>query len=154
MTPLNDRLAALIRDMQSFLALLEEEALALASGDSDGLSRLASERQNLGLSIAGHWKTVAGFLGMSPGEGFAALRDKAMAANSPASRSTAWHELENLSREASRLNQVNGRLIEEQLRRNQAAMQILQTAAANRGLYGADGRVTDFLNVNRKIDTA
>lgn len=153
MNPLNDRLGALIRDMKSFLALLEEEAVAVASGDSEGLSRLVSERQNLGLDIAEHWKIVAALLDMSPQEGFAALRDKALAA-SPASRSPAWHELENLAREASRLNQVNGRLIEERLRRNQAAMQILQTAAANRGLYGADGRVTDFLNINRTIDTA
>lgn len=154
MNPLNDRLATLIQDMKSFLALLDEEAEALASGDSDRLSRLVSERQNLGLGIADHWKAVAGLLGMSPQEGFAALRDKALANTATSSRSPAWHELEDLAREASRLNQVNGRLIEEQLRRNQAAMQILQSAAANRGLYGSDGRVTDFLNVNRRIDTA
>lgn len=154
MNPLNDRLATLVRDMKTFLALLEEESKALASGDSECLSRLVSERQNLGLGIADHWKSVAGLLGLSPQEGFAALRDKALAGATPASRSSSWNELENLAREASRMNQVNGRLIEEQLRRNQAAMQILQSAAANRGLYGADGRVTDFLNVNRKIDTA
>jgi flagellar biosynthesis protein FlgN len=152
MSPLNDRLATLIRDMNSFLALLEEESSALASGDSDCLSRLVSVRQSLSLGIADHWKTVAGLLGLSPQAGFAALRDKAKADTAPSS--TAWHDLEVLAREASRLNQINGRLIEEQLRRNQAAMQILQNAAANRGLYGADGRVTDFLNVNRKIDSA
>jgi flagellar biosynthesis/type III secretory pathway chaperone len=154
MIPLNDRLATLVRNMKSFLTLLEEESTALASGDSESLSRLVSERQILGLGISDHWKAVAVLLGVSPQEGFAALRDKALSGAAPASLSPAWHELENLAREASRLNQVNGRLIEEQLRRNQAAMQILQSAAANRGLYGADGRVTDFLNVNRKIDTA
>lgn len=154
MNPLNDRLATLIRDMKSFVALLEEEASALASGDSERLSRLVSERQNLSLGIVDHWKTVASLLGISPQAGFAALRDKAQADTAPASRSPAWHELEDLAHEASRLNQINGRLIEEQLRRNQAAMQILQNAAANRGLYGADGRVTDFLNINRKIDSA
>lgn len=154
MSSLNDCLASLIQDMKSFLALLEEESKALASGDSESLSRLVSERQNLGLGIADHWKSVAVLLGMSPREGFAALRDKALADAAPASRPPAWNELENLAREATRLNQINGRLIEEQLRRNQAAMQILQSAAANRGLYGADGRVTDFLNVNRRIDTA
>lgn len=152
MTPLNDRLADLTRDMRAFLALLEKEALALASGDAEGLSRLVAERQNLSLGIADHWKAIAGLLGLPPQAGFSVLRDKA--ASDPAARPGAWRELENLSREASRLNQVNGRLIEEQLRRNQAAMQVLQSAAANRGIYGADGRVSDFLNVNRSIDSA
>lgn len=151
MNPLNDRLAKLLNEMSAFLSLLEEESVALASGDSDRLSSLISERQTLGLGISDLWKGLAGQLGLSPQAGFAALRDKALA-TFPAS--PAWHELENLAREASRLNQVNGRLIEEQLRRNQAAMQVLQTASANRGLYGSDGRVTDFLNVNRRIDTA
>lgn len=153
MNPLNDRLAALTRDMKSFLALLEEESVALAAADSDRLTRLVAERQNLSLGIVDHWKQVAALLGMSTQAGFAALRDKALS-EPTLTRAATWRELEGLVREAARLNQVNARLIEEQIRRNQAAMQILQSAAANRGLYGADGRVTDFYNVNRSIDTA
>ncbi len=153
MTPLNDRIALLARDLRALLALLEKEALALGSGDADGLSRLLAERQALSLGIADHWKAVAAQLGMPPGSGFAALRDKALSAPPPRA-TAAWRELESLSRDASRLNQVNGRLIEEQMRRNQAAMQVLQSAAANRGIYGSDGRVADFLHVNRSIDTA
>lgn len=152
MTALYDRLADLTRDMRAFLALLQREGTALASGDAEGLSRLVAERQNLSLGIADLWKTVAGLLGMPARAGFVLLRDKAL--SEPGARPAAWRELEDLSREAARLNQVNGRLIEEQLRRNQAAMQVLQSAAANRGIYGADGRVSDFLNVNRSIDTA
>lgn len=157
MTALNDRLAALTRDMKAFLALLEEESLALASADSDRLTRLVAERQNLSLDIVEHWKRLAALLGMPAQAGFAALRDKALAtpAGAPANAARAtWRELEGLSREAARLNQVNSRLIDEQMRRNQAAMQILQSAAANRGIYGADGRVSDFFNVQRTIDTA
>lgn len=160
MNSLNDRLAALTRDMKAFLALLEEESAALAAAQSDRLNRLVVERQNLSLGIADHWKQVAALLGMPAQAGFAALRDQALAipagtlSDPGPTRASAWRELESLAREVSRLNQVNSRLIDEQLRRNQAAMQILQSAAANRGLYGADGRVTDFLNVQRSIDSA
>lgn len=151
MTPLDDRLGQLTRDMKAFVALLTEESNALASGDPDRLDKLIATRQNLSLGIADHWKYLAAHFGLAPQTDFAGLRAKAMAVASTAST---WQHLEDLAREASRLNQVNGRLIEEQLRRNQTAIQVLQQAAANRGLYGSDGRVTDFLNVNRSIDTA
>lgn len=152
MTQLSDRLASLTGDIRRFLTLLEKEALALASGDAEGLTALLNERQALSQEIAEHWKSLASQLGLPAQAGFPALRDKALAESG--AQAAAWRELENLSREASRLNQVNGRLIEEQMRRNQAAMQVLQNAAANRGIYGADGRVSDFLNVNRSIDSA
>lgn len=151
MTLIDDLLGKLSKDLESFVALLTEETNALASGDPDQLARLVATRQNLSLGIANHWKSLAGQLGLAPQTGFAGLRDKALSVTSATS---AWRRVEELAREASHLNQVNGRLIEEQLRRNQAAIQVLQSAAANRGLYGSDGRVTDFLNVNRSIDTA
>lgn len=151
MTPLEDRLGQLTRDLKSFLALLGDEANALAAGDPDRLDKLIAARQNLSLGIADHWKNLASLLGLPPQAGFAGLRAKAL---SVASSAATWRQLEDLAREASHLNQINGRLIEEQLRRNQTAIQVLRNAAANRGLYGSDGRVTDFLNVNRRIDTA
>jgi flagellar biosynthesis/type III secretory pathway chaperone len=64
-----------------------------------------------------------------------------------------WQLLEKLTADAARLNRVNGRLIEEQMRRTQAAMQVLQSAST-RSLYGADGRFSDGLNLNRSIDSA
>ena len=151
MTPSASPLDPLLLDLEAFVTLLEAESKALAAGDADRLAALSGERQTLGLGIAERWKTLAAALGLSPGAGFAALRDKGEAIQPDQAR---WSRLDNLAREASRLNQVNGRLIEEQLRRNQAAIQVLQRAATNRGLYGADGRVTDFLNSNRSIDSA
>jgi flagella synthesis protein FlgN len=151
MNPIDNCLAALIRELESFLALLEEEAMVLAAGNPDRLSELVSQRQHTSLRIAQLWKDLAGLLGLAPAAGFPALRDKALA-GAPPSRS--WQLLEKLTHEASRLNHLNGRLIDEHMRRNQAAMQVLQNAAANRGLYGSDGRVSDFPNLNRSIDTA
>lgn len=151
MSQLDNQLSRLARELEAFLALLEEEALALSAGNPDRLSELVSLRQSASLRLAGHWKELAEQLQLPPQAGFAALRDKAMAGAAP---SAAWRALESLTREAARLNQVNGRLIEEQMRRNQAAMQVLQSAVASRGLYGADGRVSDFPNLNRSIDSA
>ncbi len=151
MTLLDDQLGKITRDMKAFVALLTEEEQALTSGDPDQLAKLSANREKLSLAIADHWKSLAGLLGLSAQTGFAGLREKALAI---APATPVWQELETLARKASQLNQVNGRLIEEQLRRNQTAIQVLQGAAANRGLYGSDGRVTDFLNVNRRIDTA
>ena len=141
----------LLLDLEAFVALLGTESKALASGDADHLAGLSGERQTLGLGIAERWKTLGAALGLPPGTAFAELRKKGESVHPDPSR---WSMLERLSREAYRLNQINGRLIDEQLRRNQAAIQLLQRAASNRGLYGADGRVTDFLNINRSIDSA
>jgi flagellar biosynthesis/type III secretory pathway chaperone len=152
MSPLDHNLAGLTRELEAFLALLEEEAIALAAGNSDRLSELVTQRQSASLRLAGHWKDLAGLLQLPPQAGFAALRDKAMAG--AAAPSAPWRLLESLTREAARLNQVNGRLIEEQMRRNQAAMRVLQSAVASRGLYGADGRVSDLPNLKRSIDSA
>jgi hypothetical protein len=151
MTQVDAKLAGLTRELEAFLALLEEEASALAAGDSDRIGELVRLRQDASLRLAGHWKELADLLGLPPQAGFAALRDRAMAGAPPA---PAWRNLESLTREAARLNQINGRLIEEQMRRNQAAMQVLQSAVSSRGLYGADGRVSDFPTLNRSIDTA
>lgn len=125
--------------------------MALAAGNADLLAGLTVQRRNLSLRIGDLWKRLAGQLGTPAQAGFAVLRDKALAGK-PAS--PAWQSLEKLVHEAARLNQVNGRLIEEQMRRNQTALQVLRNAASSRSLYGADGRVSDFPNVNRTIDTA
>lgn len=144
-------LAALTRELEAFLALLEEEAGALAAGDSERVGELVQLRQDTSLRLAGHWQALAGQLGLPAQSGFAALRERAMAG---AQASALWHDLEALTREAARRNQLNGRLIEEQMRRNQAAMQVLHSALASRGLYGADGRVSDFPTFSRSIDSA
>jgi flagellar biosynthesis/type III secretory pathway chaperone len=58
-----------------------------------------------------------------------------------------------LTQEAARLNRINGRLIEEQMRSTQAAMQVLQSASI-RSLYGSDGRLSNVLDNYRSIDSA
>lgn len=147
---LDPSLKAVNQGLEVFLALLEEEAIALASGNSDRLGELTHDRHSASQHLTEHWRRLAELLGLPADAGLPALRIRAFADMTP---SAAWQRLEKLTHEAARLNRVNGRLIEEQMRRTQAAMQVLQSASS-RSLYGADGRLSDILNVNRSIDSA
>jgi flagellar biosynthesis/type III secretory pathway chaperone len=149
-TPLTPKLHALNQALEAFLALLEEETIALASGNSDRLGELTHQRHGASQSLAELWRQLAEQLGLAANAGLPALRMRAFADAMP---SAEWQLLEKLTADATRLNRVNGRLIEEQMRRTQAAMQVLQSAST-RSLYGADGRFSDGLNLNRSIDSA
>jgi flagellar biosynthesis/type III secretory pathway chaperone len=148
--PLSPTLNTLNQALEAFLALLEEETIALASGNSERLSELTHQRHSTSQSLAELWRQLAEQLGLAANAGLPALRMRAFADAIP---SADWQLLEKLTADAARLNRVNGRLIEEQMRRTQAAMQVLQSAST-RSLYGADGRFSDGLNLNRSIDSA
>lgn len=148
--PLTPRLHALNQALEAFLALLEEETIALANANSDRLGQLTHERHIASQSLAELWRQLAEQLGLAANAGLPALRMRAFADAMP---SADWQLLEKLSADAARQNRINGRLIEEQMRRTQAAMQVLQSAST-RSLYGADGRFSDGLNLNRSIDSA
>lgn len=150
MNPLDAHLNPLNQKLESFLALLEEEALALASGNSEQLETLTQQRLNVSLQLAEDWRRLAEQLGLPANSSLPSLRLRAFSDSQPTAN---WQRLEKLTHEASRLNRVNGRLIEEQMRRTQAAMQVLQSASS-RSLYGADGRMNDLLNTTRSIDSA
>ncbi len=140
---LNQRLA-------EFIALLAEEAEALTSNDPERLGEINQTRQAASRHISGLWGQLGEHLGVPANTGLPALRMRAFV-DHPVSPN--WLQLEKLAGEAARRNQINGRLIEEQMRRTQAALQILQSASS-RGLYGADGRFNNTFNTNRSIDTA
>ncbi len=150
MMPLDANLTVLNQQLEHFLALLEEEALALANGNSEQLETLTQQRLNVSLQLAEDWRRLAEQLGLPANSGLPALRLRAFSDSLPTAN---WQRLEKRTHEAARLNRVNGRLIEEQMRRTQAAMQVLQSASS-RGLYGADGRMNDLLNTTRSIDSA
>ncbi len=143
-------LNTLNQQLESFLALLEEEAIALASSHSDRLVELTHLRHSASRNLAEHWQRLAEQLGLPADAGLPALRMRAFADSPP---SADWQRLEKLTEAAARLNRVNGRLIEEQMLRTQAALQVLQSASS-RNLYGADGRLNDILNIHRSIDSA
>ncbi len=148
--PLDAHLTALNQQLDSFLALLENESLALANGNSEQLETLTQQRLSVSLQLAEDWRRLTEQLGLPANSSLPALRLRAFSDSTPTAN---WHRLEKLTHAAAQLNRVNGRLIEEQMRRTQAAMQVLQSASS-RGLYGADGRMNDLLDTTRSIDSA
>ncbi len=52
----------------------------------------------------------------------------------------AWNELLEIARKASASNQLNGKLIQQNLKHHQQALTVLMTAANQVSLYGADGQ--------------
>jgi len=150
MTSLDPSLISLNQHLESFLALLEEEAIALTSSNSERLGELTHQRHSASQQLADAWRQLAAQLDLPANTGLPALRMRAFADATPSAN---WRRLETLTQEAARLNRVNGRLIEEQMHRTHAALQVLQSASS-RNLYGADGRLSDILNVNRSIDKA
>ncbi len=151
MSALDDCLDRLARSLEDFIKLLEQEARALSGGDSESLAPIVDQRNLYSVRLAEHWQTLAGLLNIPVNAGLVAFRERAYPDLRPP---PAWHRLETLAREAEHRNKVNGQLLEEQMRRTQAAMQVLRNVAASQSLYGADGRVTDFMTTQRKIDSA
>lgn len=144
MTP---ELAPLCQELATFRDLLAVEAEALAAGDAERLAELTPRREAANARLLGHWRALASALGAPADSGLAELRARAGAGDD-------WAALDALARETARLNAVNGRLLEEQLRRAQTALQVLSNAASSHGLYDADGRAQELFNFNRKIDIA
>ncbi len=142
-------LDALARELTAFISLLEQEAAALAANQADALTPLISQREAANRRIASLWQALTSGLGQSATSSLAELREQCLRL-APES----WRQVEGMARHADRMNSLNSRLIDEQLRRTQAAVQVLGNAAGSRTLYGADGRMSEFLNPNRSIDSA
>lgn len=148
---LEDTITQLNQALGDFIQFLEAEAVALAAKDAETLGSLLPRRNEIHRTLAGRWLDIAKQAGIEEPKGLADMRMR-LFANAPPS--PAWQKLEELAHASDRLNTINGRLIEEQMRRTQAAMQVLQNSLSSRGLYGADGKVSGFMNVNRRIDSA
>lgn len=143
------RLDTLAQELDAFISLLEQEAAALSANQADALVPLIEQREGANRRLAGLWQDLTSELGMPATAGLAGLREHCIGL-----APEEWRQVEEMARHAERLNRLNSRLIDEQLRRTQAAMQVLRSAAGNRMLYGADGRMSELLNSNRSIDTA
>ncbi len=143
------QLDALARELAAFIELLEQEATALAASQADALGPLTARRDSMNRRIASLWLNLTGSLGLPDSSPFTVLGERCLAL-----APDAWRQVEELARHAERMNRLNSRLIDEQLRRTQVAVQVLRNAAGGRTLYDADGRVSDLFQSNRSIDTA
>ena len=132
-------LKAEIEALQNFLLILQSEHRALTEGQIDKLtefSRLKSEQAvQLSQLSACHplMRSDDGF----PVSDLEAIRK--MDADDQHGLVTLWEKLMYLAKQAQHQNQLNGAMIEAQMKYNQQALAILQEAAKQSSLYGPDG---------------
>jgi flagellar biosynthesis/type III secretory pathway chaperone len=145
-----DAVAGLLRKLLETLTL---EGEALQRGDAEALPELTAAKEGHARALASAWTALTGQLHLTPPVTRQAI-EQALDARSEAAVAEAWSAIVGLIAETERQNRYNGRLIEEQLRRTRSALDILQSAARQQALYGADGHRIELLSPHRSIDEA
>lgn len=133
-------LKAEIEALQNFLLILQSEHKALTEGNIDKLtefSRLKSEQAvQLSQLSAGHPPALSD-AGPSVRDITESIRK--MDPDGKHDLMRFWEKLMDLAKQARYQNQLNGAMIEAQMKHNQQALAILQEAARQSSLYGPDG---------------
>jgi flagella synthesis protein FlgN len=132
------RLTRVVEDeallLTDFLGLLEREQGLLVEGHTDALLALAEQKTQVYRRLQ--------FLHDERSRIAARFREgglQAALAAAPAAGAR-WDEILSLAAEAQRRNAVNGQLIAERMKHNQAALSVLLAAADQPQLYGPDGQ--------------
>lgn len=117
---------------------LEQECQALSDNDLNTLQSIAEKKRSLSQGLdALEEKRMALFreTGFSPDNaGMQALFDKA-----PVDVNKAWTTLETLTKRCQRQNNINGMVVDNNLRRVQMALAILQGQTIETELYNSTG---------------
>jgi flagellar biosynthesis protein FlgN len=137
-TPDLPRLQRVIEDeaslLKDFIVLLEQEEGLLVEGHTDALLTLADQKTQVYRRLQ--------FLHDERSRITARFRQgslQSVLASAPAAAAR-WEEVLSLAAEAQRHNAVNGQLIAERMKHNQAALSVLLAAADQPQLYGPDGQ--------------
>ncbi len=123
--------------MQRFLELLEREEALLIAADTESLMALNQEKSDFYLALQQHHESRTQLLARQrlPNSD-ASIRELCKTLPDTLAR---WDELLELAREARARNENNGRLINERMQHNQAALSILLSATEGPQLYDAEG---------------
>lgn len=140
--------------MQSLTKLLEEEQLVLINNESDKLEVITPNKNSLLSKVVELEKSRSQVLAQLGLSNDAVGMNQFLAANSQNSElEVAWKSLLSISSAAQEQNKNNGQLINRQLSKNQAALNILQSGSAHQAgsMYGADGQSKVKSNAGRGI---
>ena len=148
-----ENVAAETEALQQFLKILQSEQEALTLGNIDKLIEYVRLKSDQGLRLsqlsanlhrilrqygfAGTPEDVSRFIQREDPDGKCGLTRH-------------WENLMNLAKQAQDMNQLNGAMIETQLKRNQQALTILQEAAKQTMLYGPTGH-SQGLGLGRRL---
>ncbi len=134
------RLSAEIEAVQTFLLTLQSEHNALTEGNIDKLSEYSRLKSDQLVRLS--QLSTANFLAQRNAGAAAHDLAKTIREMDPDGRhglTEKWEKLLNLAKQAQYQNQLNGAMIETQMKHNQQALAILQEAAKQSSLYGPDG---------------
>lgn len=135
----------LSEDMTHLYQALEQECQALSDNDLNTLQSIAEKKRSLsqGLdALEDKRKALFRQTGFSPDNtGMQALFDKA-----PLDVNKAWTSLETLTRRCQRQNNINGMIVDNNLRRVQMTLAILQGQTFETQLYNSTGTTLTVRN--------
>lgn len=117
-----------------FIALLEQEERLLVDGQTDSLLALADQKTQVYRRLQFLHDERTRLVSRSRQPDLQTLLAQAPAAAS------GWKKVLELAAEAQRHNGINGQLIAERMKHNQAALSVLLAAADQPQLYGPDGQ--------------
>ena len=133
--------ALLQQEQESLIATDVERISALTEPKAQAAYRMAelASRRHQALAAAGHEASETG------------MQAWLTAAATPAEAAASWNELLQLAEEAKEINRVNGTLINKQMVRNQAVLEVLQHGSVQGSpVYGPNGQ-TASKSVGRHI---
>lgn len=139
--------------LREFVSLLEHEQSALVENLSEQVLVLAEQKSELALRLnslveARNILFRHHYAGMD-----ASSIQREMQLHDPRSWNL-WLELRDYTAQAQRLNQSSGELIQLKLRHNQQALAVLNNAANQANLYGANGQPSFTPGTGRQLASA
>ena len=139
--------------MRDFVALLEREQSALVENHTDAVMDLAEKKSEHALHLHElvEARTVLfkqRFNGLAP-----AAIQRELQMKDPHSWNL-WLELRDFAERAQHLNQSSGELIQLKMRHNQQALAVLNNAANQANLYGANGQPSFSPGSGRPLGSA
>ncbi len=140
--------------MQSLVQLLEEEQQVLINNESEKLETITPNKNQLLSKVVELEKSRGqAILQLGLSNDADGMRQLFAANSSNVELTNAWQSLLSLSGTAQEQNKNNGLLINRQLSKNQAALNILQSGSAHQAgsMYGADGQSKMKSNTGRGI---
>lgn len=151
MTGLAETLGELLTALEGLQATLTRETEVLRQAEADALLALTEAKSPQLSRISQCWADLTRALGQNASASMPNLSTH-IATRGDTDARRLWARIETLAAEVSRQNRLNGELIQDHLRHNHAAQQILRDAARRHGLYGADGQSLSMFPGQRTID--
>ncbi len=143
-----DHLQARLRDLHQ---VMTREGEALRQGRTDALPELSAAKERSAHAVTEGWVSLTAALGL-PSSASRAEIERHLTGHGDPGLMAAWMDTMALAEETGRMNRLNGRLIQESLARTRRALEVLQSAAQQQGLYGADGLGVEIFSHSRTID--